>query len=380
MNRNPFQTMIASLLIVMIISGCNPTPEKITQPPAAAPTPMVAKLIPNPKSGTLPLSAPGPYQIGMREYRYEDANREGRKVDITIWFPAIKPAGSAASNLVQDIKPDLTSAPYPLILSSTKVAKAFAPYLVSHGFVWASVNGIDTYSKLNEETIDQPLDILFTLNQVASNPPEEVVGIIKSEQVGVIGYSFDGYNTLALSGARIDPQYYLAQCPNPDATTKSLVETMYSAFGCGPAEDWDHFAVHAGESITTSGDGLWQPITDKRIRAVMPMAGEGWWFFGEKGLAEVKLPVLMIDGTKDGLYLENTLIYEYLGTSDKVFISFIGLDHMMVLSSDPVASMAHFAVAFFGYHLQGRKDYAVYFSKEFVTKYPDLVWGVVAKK
>jgi hypothetical protein len=380
MNRSPFQTMIASLLIVMIISGCNPTPEKITQPTATSTTLGSANIVSTPKAGILPLSAPGPYQIAKHEYSYQDATREGRKVDITIWFPAIKPAGSAASNLVQEIKPDLTSAPYRLILSSTKMAKTFAPYLVSHGFVWASINGIDTYGQLNEETIDQPLDILFTLNKVASIPPEGLEGMINTEQVGVIGYSFDGYNTLALSGARIDPQYYLAQCPNPDATTKALVETIYSAFGCGPAEDWDQFTAHAGASITTSGDGLWQPITDKRIRAVMPMAGEGWWFFGEKGLAEVKLPVLMIDGTKDGLYLENTLIYDHLGTPDKVFISFIGLDHMMVLSSDPIARMAHFAVAFFGYHLQGRKDYAVYFSKEFVTKYPDLVWGVVAKK
>ncbi len=380
MNRKFRLTSITILLILLIVSACGQSPEKITQPPAASPTPIGTRLIPTPKSGSLPLSAPGPYQIGLREYRYTDAHREGRKVGITIWYPVLQSSSSTSSNTIQDIKPDLSAAPYPLILSSTKVAKTFAPYLVSHGFAWASVDGIDSYGQINEETIDQPLDILFALNQVASHPPAGFKGMINADQAGVIGYSFDGYNTLALSGARIDPQYYLAQCPNPDATIKPLIETMYSAFGCDLAEDWDKFAAHVGASIATSGDELWQPMTDKRIRAVMPMAGEGWWFFGEKGLAAVKLPVLMIDGTKDGLYSENTLIYDHLGTPNKAFISFVGLDHMMILSSEPIARMAHFAVAFFGFHLQGRTDYAFYFSKEFVAKYPEMAWGVVTDK
>jgi hypothetical protein len=38
--------------------------------------------------------------------------------------------------------------------------------------------------------------------------------------------------------------------------------------------------------------------------------------------------------------------------------------------------MAHFAVAFFGYHLQGRQDLAGYFSEDFVAQHDDLVWGV----
>jgi len=91
-------------------------------------------------------------------------------------------------------------------------------------------------------------------------------------------------------------------------------------------------------------------MTDERIRAVLPMAGEGWWLFGEKGLATVDRPILIIVATKDGLYPENVLIFEHLGTSDKALISFVGRDHMMVYESKMIARMAHFAVAFFGYH------------------------------
>ncbi|HSR31619.1 MAG TPA: hypothetical protein VLY63_13720, partial [Anaerolineae bacterium] len=76
------------------------------------------------------------------------------------------------------------------------------------------------------------------------------------------------------------------------------------------------------------------------------------------------------------LYKENGLIYEHLGSPDKTLISFVGPDHMMIYDSEMVTRMAHFAVAFFGYHLQGRQDLARYFSQDFVTKHDDLAWGV----
>jgi predicted dienelactone hydrolase len=257
------------------------------------------------------------------------------------------------------------------------MARVFAPHLISYGFTWASVRGIDTYRQMNEQMYEQPLDILFALDQMASNPPEGLEGIIDAEHAGAIGYSFDGYNTLAMSGARIDPAYYRAQCPHPDPITQSILLSL-SAYNCGPAERWEDFAAGAGESITGSADGLWQPLTDPRLRAVMPMAGEGWWLFGEKGLAAVDRPVLMLAGTDDALYPENVLIFQHLGTLEKTFISFVGREHMMVMDPPMARRMAHFAVAFFGYHLQGKKDMRQYFSEEWLRPYEDLAWGPVA--
>ena len=232
---------------------------------------------------------------------------------------------------------------------------------------------------MNLQMIDQPLDILFALDQLALHPPEGLDGVINPDKAGAIGYSFDGYNSLAMSGARIDPEYYLAQCPTPDAITESILGGM-SAFSCDPASNWGQFVPYIGSSITESVDGLWQPLTDTRIRAVMPLAGEGWWLFGEKGLAAVDRPVLMIDSTEDELYKENAVVYEHLGTSDKSFISFVGQDHMMIYSEEMIARMAHFAVAFFGYHLQDRQDFAKYFSEDFVSQQDGLAWEVVPGK
>jgi predicted dienelactone hydrolase len=295
---------------------------------------------------------------------------------VRVWYPAVGLEDVTGKRTIPLADPDRSGAPYPLILSSAKVGSILAPYLVTHGFVWAGVTRIDSYDQMNEQMINQPLDILFALDLVASGPPASLDGMIDAEHAGAIGYSFDGYNALALSGARIDPTFYLAQCASPDAAKKVAL----SAFSCVPARAWDEFAAYAGEAITTSGDGLWQPMTDERIRAVMPMAGEGWWLFSEKGLAAVDRPTLIIVATQDELYPENALIFEHLGTPDKSLISFIGPDHYMVYQAEMVARMAHFAVAFFGYHLQGQEDLAWYFSEDFVAQHNDLAWGVYEVK
>ena len=330
-----------------------------------------------------PLAEPGPYFTGKRKASFEDASRGNRRVSVTLWYPALLPEGATGTGVKLmaglNRNPDPGGAPYPLIVSSTTMARMLAPYLVSHGFTWASVDGIDTYANMSEETIDQPLDILFALDQAAANPPEGLRAMIDAEHAGAIGYSFDGYNTLAMSGARIDPEHYLAQCPNPDDTTEAILSHM-SAFDCGPARAWDDFSAQAGEAITASKDGLWQPMTDARIRAVMPMAGEGWWLFGERGLAAADRPALFLAGTQDGLYPENLQIFEALGTADKAFVSFIGRDHMLVFDMEMQARMAHFAVAFFGYHLQGREDLGFFFSEDFVSQHHDLSWGEYAQE
>ena len=357
----------------------SPVQQQEAEKPTTAPQTTMVAPADTPDPPAFPLAEPGPYIVSRRSYMIEDASRGNRKVSISVWYPAVVPEGTLVSPLWvgKDLDPDLSGAPYPLLISSSEMATTLARYLVSHGFSWASVNGINSYAKMNQEMYSQPLDILFALDQAASGALAGMQGVIDAEHAGALGYSFDGYNTLAMSGARVNPDYYLENCQSPDALTIPLL-TELSAFNCDPANNWDAFSADVGEDITTSEDGLWQPMTDNRIRAVMPMAGEGWWLFGERGLAAVDRPTLMIAATQDNLYPENALIFEHLGTPDKAFISFVGLDHMMIFQNKPIAKLAHFATAFFGYHLQGREDYGAYFSEEFVSQFDDLAWGVVS--
>jgi predicted dienelactone hydrolase len=111
----------------------------------------------------------------------------------------------------------------------------------------------------------------------------------------------------------------------------------------------------------------------------MPMAPEGAWLFGERGLLAANRPTLIIGATNDNINiydLEAVDIFEHLGTPDRMLISFIGEGHMMIYDAGPVERMEHFAAAFFGYYLQGRADYAGYFSEDYVAGHEDLAWGV----
>ncbi len=381
-------------IVIFVMVACGPA--ATTPPGAIATVPQVTATVPQatatvpqvtatPTSITqepvlFPLSQLGPHSTGIRTFKFKDASRDGREVSIAVWYPAVRPAGSTGNGPAPDAAPDLSGAPYPLILSSAKVGDIFAPHLASYGFVVAGIKYQDSKRHWDLWLLDYPLEILFALDQIASNPLEGLEGVVDAEHAGVMGYSFDGYNSLALSGARIDPKFYLAQCAQA-ATLNPAPPAWWIEYICDLTDKWDEFAARAGAAITTSDDGLWQPMTDRRIRAVMPMAPEGAWLFGARGLAAVDRPTLIIGATNDDINiydLEGVYIFEHLGTPERTLISFIDQGHMMVYDVVQVARMEHFAAAFFGYYLQGRKDYAGYFSQDFVAQYNDLAWGVYA--
>ena len=194
--------MLVGIVLAALLAGCGGASPKVTATQSL---------------DYFPLAEKGPYFVGRMKVDLVDASRGDKPVSIMVWYPALKPSEDFKGTIADNGTPDKSGAPYPLIISSSKVAGYFAPYLVSRGFAWASVNGIDAYPYMDEQMVDQPLDILFALDAVASNPPAELEGVIDAEYTGAIGYSFDGYNTLAMSGARINPDYYLSQCPAPDA-------------------------------------------------------------------------------------------------------------------------------------------------------------------
>ena len=330
-----------------------------------------------------PLSTPGAYDFGTKGgftslYSFVDTSRADREVGLMVWYPAKLPENAPASDYNVDAEPDYNGAPYPIILSSSKMASIFGSHLASHGFVVVGIKGLDSASRWGNWLIDYPLDILAALNYVASTPLKGLEGMIDAERAGVMGYSFDGYDALALSGARVDPEYYLSQCANASIMDPPP-EEWWIKYICEMTGRWDEFVANAGTKITTSNDGLWQPMTDPRILAVMPMAPEGAWLFGERGLAAVNRSTLIIGATKDDMNfydLEAAYIFEHLGTPDKSMISFIDEEHMMVEEYEPVVRMKHFATAFFGHYLQGKGEYAEYFSEKFVSKRDGLAWGV----
>jgi predicted dienelactone hydrolase len=93
----------------------------------------------------------------------------------------------------------------------------------------------------------QQLDILFALERVVSSSLEGLDGIIDTEYAGAIGYPFDGYNALALSGALIDPEFYLAQCAEAPSKEPPLT-WFWINYYYTVSYEWDQFIAQASGS------------------------------------------------------------------------------------------------------------------------------------
>lgn len=344
---------------------------------AGAPLPTPSLSVPV----AFPLSEPGPYFAGNRTYSVVDETRDGREIRLTIWYPALQQVDAQGRVIPRDAPPDTSGAPYPLILTGTNSGTLlFRSHLASYGFVMVVVHppGFSYTAPWNDAVIDAPLDFLFALDVLASNPPEGLEGLLDTDRVGVAGYSSDGFFSLALGGARINPEYYFSQCAQAPNMDPPLSPFLIEYF-CSLSQRWDEFSSHVGPEISTVTDGLWQPTTDDRILAVMPMAPDSAWLYGPEGLAAIEIPSLIIAGTADNLVsyeMTSCYVYEHLVNPDRFLISFVGKDHGMVDNEEVVARIDHFAAAFFGYYLQGREDYAAYFAEEFVEQHDDLAWGV----
>ena len=363
-----------STLVVIMLCACGR---------AGGPSPIPPSL-PTPSHSVpfaFPLSEPGPYFAGNRVYSIADESRDGREIQLSIWYPALQQVDAQGRVIPRDALPDMSGAPYPLILTGTNSGTfLFRSHLASYGFVMAIVSspGFSYTAPWNNTVIDGPLDFLLALDVFTSNPPEGLGGVLDTDRVGVAGYSSDGFFTLALGGARINPEYYLSQCAQTPSMDPPL-SPFWTEYFCNLSERWDEFSSQVGAEISTVSDGLWQPTTDDRILAVMPMAPDSAWLYGPEGLAVIDIPSLIIAGTADNLVsyeMASCYIYEHLVNSDRVLVSFVGRDHMMVEDDEVIGRINHFAVAFFGYYLQGREDLARYFSEDFVAQQDDLAWGV----
>jgi predicted dienelactone hydrolase len=329
---------------------------------------------------TLLLSKPGKYFAGNREYTLVDNSRDGREIELLIWYPAHKQTDADGRAIVRDAIPDMGGAPYPVILTEEDSGRyIFLSHLATHGFVMVVVKSPKSEPPEKFIVFQQVRDFLFSLDQISANPPDELENLINTDRVGVTGYSYGGDIALTVSGARVDPEFYISQCEQVSTLVRESFHWVYEDYYCQDAKNWDAFVNFIGEEITSNDDGLWQPITDERIRAVMPMASTVSWYYGERGLAEVDRPTFLIWGTKDLVspyQLEVGFTFEHIEIPERFLISFIGKTHMMPFSPDVAVGMKHFGTAFFGYYLQDRKDYTEYFSKDFVEQFDDLFWGV----
>lgn len=212
--------------------------------------------------------------------------------------------------------------------SDRKFLTYLARHLASYGFTVASLehpgsnftwlNGVSLGGDPGDllpasEFIDRPKDVSFVLDRLAElNEDDRFQGKLNTQQVSVIGHSLGGYTALALAGGELNLEELRQYCKNR------------SPIGRAPA-DWFQCAA------ADLPEGKVQ-LRDRRVVQVIalnPMTGR---LFGNKGLAQVTIPTLILTGTEDAIApsLDNQLRpFAQLGGS-KYLLSAIGGTHLSV--------------------------------------------------
>jgi predicted dienelactone hydrolase len=242
----------------------------------------------------------GPYQVGTTSFQWFDLGRL-RSVPTTVWYPA-KPLGQPKAtylmvvpgNAYSQASPDLSAAPYPLVLFShgfrgTAVQSiTFTEFLASHGYVVAAMDHsgntlTDFFSddkKVSEVAMERPNDVFFAYQQVlkaSATPGGFLSGMVDETRVGMSGHSFGGYTALMISGGQVNVNDAVAAC----------------AAGT-PADIFCDYVVYwpAGATVKFEHE-------IPGLKGTVALAPGGSAAFGPAGLAGVTVPVVMFSGTLD---------------------------------------------------------------------------------
>ncbi len=298
----------------------------------------------------LPYAAPGPHNVGVRT-RTIDGDTP---FEVTIWYPARSDATQLEKSItyayavkmvsaeqgtplatyrgyaLPDAPEDLGAGPYPLVILSPGFAFSASTYgwlaehLASYGFVVMApdhVETLDPETTLWRSTVSRPQDVLALFDYVDSG---EEAALIDAETVAVMGHSYGGYTALAAAGAHIDTKALQSHCERARASDDP------SAWLCDMLTP--HLTEMAGlAGLDTLPNSLWPASADPRVDAIIPLASDAF-LFGDRGLAAIEVPVLVMGGTADtdAPYAWGTqLAYDSVSSRKKIQVAFEGGDHML---------------------------------------------------
>ena len=347
----------------------------------------------------------GPYAVGEMDFTWRDFTRGGilgKDVSTKVWYPAITPPmgtsrvrymalieGLAYANIL----PERNGAPYPLVLFShgnkgiNFQSFTFTTHLASFGFIVAAPNhsGNTMFDDPSDEemaqiTLDRPLDMEFVREKIAEaneDPTNQLYQMVDMNRVGISGHSFGGYTTLVLAGATVNVEEAEARC---EAGTEA-----------------DIFCPYIG--YFPPGQILSRPSQCDGLMVAVAMAPGGYAAFGENGLANISMPVMVMGGTLDEFLRPELRPLYSAAPIPKVKVEIEGMGHMgftdicRIPAVDLIPTLGDmcdsdtfidvdrgweiinpFAIAFIRRHLKGEIAMEVYLTPEYATFFPEVTF------
>jgi predicted dienelactone hydrolase len=345
---------VVLVILVIVRSGDIPTATAITETAAEAET-LSTGLRPD----APPYAVHGPYAVGMRDFVIQEGDHE---VSITIWYPGLNqtqapeeinyqiaekidmvpplpPAmpRTLKGRALEDAAPDTAQGPYPLVIFSPGLAgfrqqnSFLLEHLASYGFV--VISGDPRGETLFEDfwlgAATRPLDTQLTIAyaEKLTAPAGELAGLIDMEKIAVSGHSAGASFALVGGGAQMD----FGWC----AAHSDIVAAQEFQSNC--TQSFSHQQeIAAMLELKSTPTGMWPPLNDPRIDAVVALAPDGdIWGAEYGGVAVMKVPTLIMGGSEDTAQVPEHsayLIYEHLGSPKKSHVVFENADHFIFFS------------------------------------------------
>ncbi|MEL4896818.1 alpha/beta hydrolase [Crocosphaera sp. Alani8] len=215
--------------------------------------------------------------------------------------------------------------------------------------------------------IDRPLDISYVIDELERRNVAAFLGQLDLDNVGVGGHSFGGYTVLALAGATIDFENLQQDC--------------------------SRFYHGIDIALLLECRALKLPRTsynfrDNRVKAVLAENPVNRSIFGQKGLSNITIPIILSSGSNDPAappVLEQAASFTWLTTPDKYWMLIEGQAHVDFSQLDgqikqTIDSLAYFtfpsqklinsyvdamSIAFFEVYIQNNPTYLPYLQSSY---------------
>ncbi len=292
-----------------------------------------------------PLAARGAHQVGVKTLELTDQAR-ARKLTLEVWYPAALAAnqsentvykaviGSTKFDLAGRAARDASCEPgqFPLVMlshgqpGSRYMMSYLTEHLASCGFVVAAIDHTgSTYDDVTQESyvsslIDRPLDILFSMGEVAV-----IITNADQNNVGLMGYSYGGYSSLNAAGLGLDKENLEAYALASNLEGPSFVLPFF-----------DDLAKIRGKDVIKP---------DPRVKAVFVMAPYGIPWLSPAQLASMKIPLFVACGRNDDVALyerDAAMAFKLSGAKTKYLLTLESALHNPFTNNPPFETRANF--------------------------------------